>query len=37
MDFKGMTIGEWNRLLNKGDEGAIKAALKEHVGIEDLE
>lgn len=36
-EFKGMKIGEWNKLFNKGDEGAIKAALKEHVGIEDLD
>jgi hypothetical protein len=36
-EFKGKKIGDWNRLLNRGDEGAIIAALREHVGIANLE
>lgn len=39
--FKGMKIGEWRNLLNakrtKGNLKKLRAALKEHVGIDDLE
>lgn len=36
-EFKGKKIGDWNRLLNRGDEGEIKVALREYVGIDNLE
>lgn len=31
--FQGMKIGEWNRLLNRGDKIAIQQALTKHLGI----
>ncbi|EJL84346.1 hypothetical protein PMI16_03822 [Herbaspirillum sp. CF444] len=31
--FHGKTIGEWNRLLSKGDNWAIKVALEQELGI----
>jgi len=33
-DFQGRTIGEWNRLLAKGDEASISAILAAQFGIQ---
>jgi hypothetical protein len=33
--FHGQTIGEWNRLLSKGSDEAIKKALRKHFDIKD--
>lgn len=33
--FHGRTIGEWNRLLSKGDEDLIRRELAEHFNIRD--
>lgn len=31
--YKGLTVGEWNKLLFRGSEGDIAAALEIHLGI----
>lgn len=36
-EFKGKKIGEWNKLLSRGNEDVIKAALKEYLEIKDLD
>ncbi len=37
--YRGMTVGDWNRLLSKGSEYAIKQAFTKHLNIteEDAE
>ena len=34
--FHGRTIGEWNRLLSRGGEDAIRQALGEQFNIRDI-
>lgn len=34
--YKGLTVGEWNRLLSRGSEEDIAIALKKHLGIKDF-
>lgn len=31
--YKGLTVGEWNKLLSGGSEKDIAAALEKHLGI----
>jgi len=31
--YKGLTVGEWNKLLSRGSEEDITAAFKKHLGI----
>lgn len=33
--YKGLTVGEWNRLLSRGSETEVAAALEEHLGIKE--
>lgn len=34
-EYKGMTIGKWNRLLSRGSEKDIATALETHLGIKE--
>lgn len=33
IEYKGMTVGQWNKLLSKGSDEQIATALEEHLGI----
>lgn len=33
--YKGLTVGEWNKLLSRGSEEDIAAALEKHLGIKE--
>lgn len=33
--YKGLTVGEWNKLLSRGSEDAIAAALEKYLGIKE--
>ena len=33
--YKGLTVGEWNKLLSRGSEKDIAAALEKYLGIKE--